>query len=75
MQCMVALRNAELEQGNIDPYSIFTKPCNSTVALKRFLKGRYVSFTHPKEFSGCLFLCANMLQLCIGNSAMDVKSL
>ncbi|KAG7576479.1 Peptidase S10 serine carboxypeptidase [Arabidopsis thaliana x Arabidopsis arenosa] len=41
LQCMVALRNAELEQGNIDPYSIFTKPCNSTVALKRFLKGRY----------------------------------
>ncbi|CAE5966533.1 unnamed protein product [Arabidopsis arenosa] len=41
LQCMVALRNAELEQGNIDPYSIFTKPCNSTVALKSFLKGRY----------------------------------
>ncbi|KFK38250.1 hypothetical protein AALP_AA3G088900 [Arabis alpina] len=41
MQCMEALRNAELEQGNIDPYSIFTKPCNNTVQLKRFLKGRY----------------------------------
>ncbi|XP_010486379.1 PREDICTED: serine carboxypeptidase-like 27 [Camelina sativa] len=41
LQCMEALRNAELEQGNIDPYSIFTKPCNNTVQLKRFLKGRY----------------------------------
>ncbi|ESQ49226.1 hypothetical protein EUTSA_v10020705mg [Eutrema salsugineum] len=41
LQCMVALRNAELEQGNIDPYSIFTKPCNNTVQLKSFLRGRY----------------------------------
>ncbi|CAN8260069.1 unnamed protein product [Cochlearia groenlandica] len=41
LQCMEALRNAELEQGNIDPYSIFTKPCNNTVELKSFLKGRY----------------------------------
>ncbi|XP_010464446.1 PREDICTED: serine carboxypeptidase-like 27 [Camelina sativa] len=41
LQCMEALRNAELEQGNIDPYSIFTKPCNNTVQLKSFLKGRY----------------------------------
>ena len=44
LQCMEALRSAELEQGNIDPYSIFTKPCNNTVQLKSFLKGRYVSF-------------------------------
>uniref|UniRef100_A0A1J3JJF6 Carboxypeptidase n=1 Tax=Noccaea caerulescens TaxID=107243 RepID=A0A1J3JJF6_NOCCA len=41
LQCMEALRSAELEQGNIDPYSIFTKPCNNTVQLKSFLKGRY----------------------------------
>ncbi|CAH2054534.1 unnamed protein product [Thlaspi arvense] len=38
LQCMEALRNAELEQGNIDPYSIFTKPCNNTVQLKSFLR-------------------------------------
>lgn len=50
LQCMEALRSAELEQGNIDPYSIFTKPCNSTVQLKSFLKGRYVSFIHQKTF-------------------------
>ncbi|XP_010547376.1 PREDICTED: serine carboxypeptidase-like 27 [Tarenaya hassleriana] len=41
LQCMEALRTAELEQGNIDPYSIFTRPCNNTVTLKRFLMGRY----------------------------------
>ncbi|CAH8290731.1 unnamed protein product [Eruca vesicaria subsp. sativa] len=41
LQCMEALRSAELEQGNIDPYSIFTKPCNNTVQLKSFLRGRY----------------------------------
>ncbi|CAA7050998.1 unnamed protein product [Microthlaspi erraticum] len=41
LQCVEALRSAELEQGNIDPYSIFTKPCNNTVQLKSFLKGRY----------------------------------
>uniref|UniRef100_A0A1J3ERJ5 Carboxypeptidase n=1 Tax=Noccaea caerulescens TaxID=107243 RepID=A0A1J3ERJ5_NOCCA len=41
LQCMEALRSAVLEQGNIDPYSIFTKPCNNTVQLKSFLKGRY----------------------------------
>ncbi|KAH9703604.1 serine carboxypeptidase-like 27 [Citrus sinensis] len=28
LDCMKALKSAEMEQGNIDPYSIFTRPCN-----------------------------------------------
>ncbi|CAN0909279.1 Serine carboxypeptidase-like 27 [Linum grandiflorum] len=39
--CTKALRTAELEQGNIDPYSIFTKPCSSVASLKRNLRGHY----------------------------------
>lgn len=43
LECMKALRAAELEQGNIDPYSIFTRPCNDTASLRRNLRGHYVS--------------------------------
>lgn len=43
LECMKALRVAELEQGKIDPYSIYTRPCNNTQSLKRKLKGHYVS--------------------------------
>uniref|UniRef100_A0A6P3ZUL0 Carboxypeptidase n=1 Tax=Ziziphus jujuba TaxID=326968 RepID=A0A6P3ZUL0_ZIZJJ len=41
LECMKALRAAELEQGNIDPYSIFTRPCNDTASLRRNLRGHY----------------------------------
>ncbi|XP_054814621.1 serine carboxypeptidase-like 27 isoform X6 [Prosopis cineraria] len=41
MQCKEALRDAVLEQGNIDPYSIYTRPCNDTASLKHSLGGRY----------------------------------
>lgn len=41
IECIRALSAAEMEQGNIDPYSIYTKPCNYTSLLKP--KGRYVS--------------------------------
>ncbi|XP_027365266.1 serine carboxypeptidase-like 27 [Abrus precatorius] len=41
VQCMQALRVATVEQGNIDPYSIYTQPCNNTASLRRGLKGRY----------------------------------
>jgi len=44
VQCMQALRVATMEQGNIDPYSIYTQPCNNTASLRRGLKGRYVSY-------------------------------
>ncbi|XP_048232099.1 serine carboxypeptidase-like 27 [Ricinus communis] len=40
-ECIKALYLAELEQGNIDPYSIFTRPCNSTASLRRNLRGHY----------------------------------
>lgn len=77
LQCMEALRSAELEQGNIDPYSIFTKPCNNTVQLKSFLKGRYVSFICIRKTfwigSFCLFFFIEANAWI--NSAMDVKSL
>lgn len=42
LECMNALRAAEVEQGNIDPYSIFTRPCNDTASLRRNLRGHYV---------------------------------
>ncbi|KAJ9684572.1 hypothetical protein PVL29_016845 [Vitis rotundifolia] len=40
-ECIKALTLAEAEQGNIDPYSIFTRPCNDTSSLRRNLRGRY----------------------------------
>lgn len=39
--CMKALDAASVEQGNIDPYSIFTRPCNSTSSLRHNLRGHY----------------------------------
>ncbi|XP_057425590.1 serine carboxypeptidase-like 27 isoform X2 [Lotus japonicus] len=41
VQCMQALRVAVVEQGNIDPYSIYTPPCNDTASLRSGLRGRY----------------------------------
>lgn len=41
--CTKALLLAEQEQGNIDPYSIYTRPCASTSSLRRNLRGHYVS--------------------------------
>ncbi|CAM8972623.1 unnamed protein product [Rhodiola kirilowii] len=41
IDCIKALNKAEAEQGNIDPYSIFTKPCNDTSVSRRHLGGRY----------------------------------
>ncbi|XP_010908844.1 serine carboxypeptidase-like 27 [Elaeis guineensis] len=40
-ECVKNLNIAGSEQGNIDPYSIYTRPCNDSSALKRNLKGRY----------------------------------
>ncbi|MFS7957727.1 putative carboxypeptidase D [Helianthus anomalus] len=37
--CSKALRTAEMEQGYIDHYSLYTKPCNYTSSLKP--RGRY----------------------------------
>ncbi|KAK6929216.1 Peptidase S10, serine carboxypeptidase [Dillenia turbinata] len=39
--CIKALNIATVEQGNIDPYSIFTRPCNDTSSLMRKLRGHY----------------------------------
>ncbi|PIA38591.1 hypothetical protein AQUCO_02700064v1 [Aquilegia coerulea] len=41
VECIKALNIADAEQGNIDPYSIYTHPCNSTSDLKHKLKGHY----------------------------------
>lgn len=40
--------------GNIDPYSIYTPPCNNTSALRRRLRGHYVSLNIISE-SNALF--------------------
>ncbi|MBA0872168.1 hypothetical protein Goshw_008369 [Gossypium schwendimanii] len=41
LQCMNALRAAQIEQGNIDPYSIFTQPCKDTSTLRHNMRGHY----------------------------------
>lgn len=41
LDCMSALIVAERERGNIDPYSIFTTPCNNSASLNRNLRGHY----------------------------------
>nr|KYP34937.1 Serine carboxypeptidase-like 27 [Cajanus cajan] len=40
-QCLETLKLATVEQGNIDPYSIYTQTCNDTASLKHNLGGRY----------------------------------
>lgn len=42
-ECLKNLNLASSEEGNIDPYSLYTKPCNNTASLKLGLGGRYVS--------------------------------
>jgi hypothetical protein len=53
--CLKNLNVASAEEGNIDPYSLYTKPCNSTASLKRGLGGRYVSVLSFSE------LCSNRI--------------
>jgi serine carboxypeptidase-like clade 2 len=55
VECIKALMLAELEQGNIDPYSIFTQPCNNTAALRHNLRGHYVRFYR-------IFLSVNIIK-------------
>ncbi|XP_006644961.2 serine carboxypeptidase-like 27 [Oryza brachyantha] len=40
-ECAKNLNIASTEEGNIDPYSLYTKPCNNTASLKLGLGGRY----------------------------------
>ncbi|KAK1298786.1 Serine carboxypeptidase-like 27 [Acorus calamus] len=40
-ECEKILDVAGSEQGNIDPYSIYTRPCNDSSSLKRNLRGHY----------------------------------
>ncbi|XP_042471639.1 serine carboxypeptidase-like 27 [Zingiber officinale] len=39
--CEQAFDAASAEMGNIDPFSIYTLPCNDTVSLRRNLRGHY----------------------------------
>lgn len=41
IDCTKALTTAELEMGNIDPYSIFTSPCNNSSSLRNKMRGHY----------------------------------
>ncbi|XP_021715832.1 serine carboxypeptidase-like 27 [Chenopodium quinoa] len=47
--CNTALEMADSEFGNIDPYSIYTRPCNSTASMKRSLRGRYPWMTRAYD--------------------------
>ncbi|KAI3834028.1 hypothetical protein MKW92_053564 [Papaver armeniacum] len=49
VECTKALSTAETEQGNIDPYSIYTPPCNNTAALRRSLRGHYPWMTRAYD--------------------------
>uniref|UniRef100_A0A0D9V7G8 Carboxypeptidase n=1 Tax=Leersia perrieri TaxID=77586 RepID=A0A0D9V7G8_9ORYZ len=40
-ECVKNLNLASSEEGNIDPYSLYTKPCSNTTSLKLGLGGRY----------------------------------
>lgn len=42
--CLRLLDLAGAEEGNIDPYSIFTLPCNNSASLRRRSRGHYVCF-------------------------------
>ena len=48
-ECVKNLNLASAEEGNIDPYSLYTKPCNNTASLKLGLGGRYVSIFASKS--------------------------
>ncbi|XP_057979550.1 serine carboxypeptidase-like 27 [Malania oleifera] len=41
IECMKALSEAEAEQGDIDLYSIYTRPCNNTSSTRRTIRGHY----------------------------------
>ncbi|KAL4189151.1 hypothetical protein AMTRI_Chr08g205550 [Amborella trichopoda] len=41
VECIKALDLANLEQGNIDPYSIYSPPCNASATLKNKPRGHY----------------------------------
>lgn len=66
LECMRALQIAATEQGNIDPYSIFTRPCNSTASLKRSLRGHYVS--SDLTFDSLLRWCWDLSQCSLSST-------
>ena len=43
VQCAKVLDSANIEFGDIDPYSIYTSTCNLPPSLKRTFRGHYVS--------------------------------
>ncbi|CAA7389447.1 unnamed protein product [Spirodela intermedia] len=49
--CLRLLDLARAEQGNIDPYSIFTPPCNNSAALRRRSRGHYPWM--PRAYDPC----------------------
>lgn len=45
--CNMVLDRADVEMGNIDPYSIYTRPClNSTGTYRKQQRKRYVSILY-----------------------------
>ncbi|CAO2817846.1 unnamed protein product [Amaranthus hypochondriacus] len=49
IMCIKAQEEAVAEFGNIDPYSIYTPPCNSTTSLKRRLRVHYPWMTRSYD--------------------------
>ncbi|XP_010264739.1 PREDICTED: serine carboxypeptidase-like 27 [Nelumbo nucifera] len=49
--CIKAFDVADKEQGSIDPYSIFTRPCSSAISLRRNLRGHYPWM--PRAYDPC----------------------
>ncbi|GMJ11955.1 serine carboxypeptidase-like 27 [Hibiscus trionum] len=50
-ECNAALDLADKEQGNIDPYSIYTPPCKGNSTLRRNFRGHYPWI--PRAYDPC----------------------
>lgn len=61
--CIKALVDADTEMGNIDPYSIYTRPCNDTGSLRRNLRGHYVSTLHYSSSSSSIIIIIILLNV------------
>lgn len=52
--CNNILEIADKEMGHIDPYSIYTPPCNNSVSLRRKQRSHYVSIA--ESYVDCVMI-------------------
>lgn len=76
-ECVRALNVASEEQGNIDPYSVYTRPCNNTSIMKRNLKGHYVRFSISPDSNSVvvvMFFVEVLLLLSLGCQELTIPA-